>query len=202
MVTKRQSDILGLIRKRGGSIRTTQAKELGISPATLYKLHEIGAVEMLGRGAFRLTGLQDDGHGELIRVASRMPRGVFCLETALHFHGLLPDTPDAIHIAVPPTTRNPVFEGLSVVVHRFIGEAFASGIEKRRIGGVTLRCYCMEKTLADCFRFRSKVGIERCVQALRRYCELPEADPKKVREYAKGCRVKTVIRPYLEALSL
>jgi len=202
MVTKRQDEILVLIRKRGGSIRTTQAKELGISPGTLYKLHEIGAVEMLGRGIFRLAGLPEDGRGGLVRVASRMPRGVFCLETALHFHGLLPETPESIHIAVPPTTRTPVFEGVSVVVHRFSGDAFASGIEKHRIGGVTARIYCMEKTLADCFRFRSKVGIERCVQSLRRYYELPGADLEKVRGYAKGCRIETVIRPYLEAMGL
>ena len=202
MVTKRQSEVLGWIRKRGGSIRTTQAKELGISPGTLYKLEEIGAVEMLGRGIFRLVGLPEDDCGDLIRVASRMPRGVFCLETALHFHGLLTDTPRAIHVAVPPTTRTPVFESISVVVHRFSGDSYTEGVEKRRIGGVTLRCYCAEKSLADCFRFRSKVGIETCVQSLRRYCERPEADLEKVRGYAKSCRVETVIRPYLEAMGL
>lgn len=202
MVTNRQSEILGMIRKRGGSIRTTEAKRLGISPGTLYKLEEIGEVEMLGRGVFRLAGLPDDDCGDLVRVASRMPRGVFCLETALHFHGLLTETPEAVHIAVPPTTRTPVFQGLSVVVHRLIGEAFAGGVEKCRKGGVSLKYYCAEKTLADCFRFRSKVGIERCVQALRRYCERPGADLEKVRGYAKRCRVESVMRPYLEALSL
>lgn len=202
MVTKRQSEVLGWIRKRGGSIRTTQAKEMGISPGTLYKLEEIGAVEMLGRGVFRLTGLPEGGCGDLIRVASRMPRGVFCLETALHFHGLLSGTPSAIHIAVPPTTRTPIFEEVSVVVHRFSGDAFTAGVEKCRIGGVTVRSYCVEKSLVDCFRFRSRVGVELSIQALRRFCEQPGADLEKVRGYAKTCRVETVIRPYLEALGL
>lgn len=199
-VTRRQNEILEWIRKNGGTIRTTQAKAGGISPGTLYKLHESGALEVLARGLFRLAEIPDDGHRELVQVAARLPRGVFCLNTALRFHGLLPDSPNKIHIAVTPTTRTPNVNGISLAVYRLTGKALSSGVVKRRIGGVIMRFYSVEKTLADCFRFRSRVGVENCIEALRRYCEQPGADLEKVRGYARVCHVERVMRPYLQVL--
>ncbi|MFM7316107.1 MAG: type IV toxin-antitoxin system AbiEi family antitoxin domain-containing protein, partial [bacterium] len=189
-MSKRQSEILAVIRKQGGSIRTSQAKAIGISPGTLYKLQESGVLEGLGRGMFRLSDIPDEGHHDLVQVAARLPQGVFCLETALHYHGLLSRTPAAVHIAVPPTTRTPGFDNLAVVVYRLTGDAFTMGVEKCRTGGVTVRCYSVEKTLADCFRFRSRVGVQTCIEALRRYCEQPGADLEKVRGYARVCHVE------------
>jgi predicted transcriptional regulator of viral defense system len=190
-----------MIRQQGGSIRTVDAKGLGISPTTLHKLKETGAIELLGRGIFRLKGLSDDGHSDLVRVTSRLPHGIICLESALFFHGLIDEQPESVHVAVKPTTRTPTVGEHTVTVHRFSGRSLTSGIQTHHIGGVKVHVYEAEKTLADCFRFRSRVGVVRCVTALRRYCQQPRANLEKVRKYAQQCHILRVIAPYLEALS-
>jgi predicted transcriptional regulator of viral defense system len=190
-----------MIRQQGGSIRTIDAKGLGISPTTLHKLKETGAIELLWRGVYRLKGLSDDGHSDLVRVTSRLPHGVICLESALFFHGLIDEKPESVHVAVKPTTRTPTFAQQTVTVHRFSGRSLTSGIVTHHIGGVGVQVFVAEKALADCFRFRSRVGVERCVTALRRYCQQPGANLEKVRKYAQQCHVHRVLALYIEAMS-
>jgi hypothetical protein len=93
----------------------------------------------------------------------------------------------------------PSLEYPPVQAHRFSNEAYKSGIEEHRIDDVPVKIYCPEKTLADCFKFRNKIGMDVVLEALTIYRTRNKRNLSKLIKYARVCRVENVIRPYLEA---
>ncbi len=191
---------VAVFKKHGGILRTAQALRVGIHPGTLYAMRDSGALEVVSRGVYRLADSSPLGNPDLVTVATRVPGGVICLISALAFHELTTQIPHEVHVALARGAEEPRLDQPPIKTYRFTGEAFTEGVETHEIDGVSVRIYSPEKTLADCFKFRSKVGIDTAVEAVRSYRERRTVKVDDLMRYAAICRVQKIIRPYLEAL--
>jgi predicted transcriptional regulator of viral defense system len=188
------------IRGFGGAFRTSEALRQGIHPRTLYVLRDSGVLEQLSRGSFRLAEQGPLSNPDLVTVASRVPQGVICLVSALSFHDLTTQIPHQVSIALCRTMRNPSIKYPPLKVYRYDDLCYQSGIEEHLIDGVIIKVYDPEKTLADCFKFRNKIGVDIVLEALKIYRERQFFKTKELLYYAGICRVERVMKPYLEAL--
>jgi len=191
---------VAVFEKHGGILHTAQALRAGIHPSTLYAMRDAGTLEVVSRGVYRLAGKAPLGDPDLVTVAARIPGGVICLISALAFHELTTQIPHEVHVALARGAERPRLDHPPVTIYRFSGEAFTEGVEVHKMDGVRVRVYNPEKTLADCFKFRNKVGLDTGVEALRLYRERRKVRVDDVMRYAAICRVKKIVRPYLEAL--
>jgi predicted transcriptional regulator of viral defense system len=189
-----------VFRKHGGLLRTTAAIEYGIHPRVLYAMRDGKAVEQLARGVYRLAGLPKLGNPDLVTVAIKAPQGVVCLISALAFHEITTQIPREVHIAIPRDSKGPRIEYPPVRVYVFSGKAHAEGIETRRLDGVPVKIYSPEKTLADCFKYRNKVGLDTAIEAVRLYRERKPVKVGEIMRFARVCRIARVMQPYLESL--
>ncbi len=189
-----------VFQRRRGTLRTVEALRAGIHPRALYTLRDSGEIEQVARGLFRLSSLPPPAEPDLLTVAKKVPRAVFCLLTALAFHRLITQVPHAVEIALARASRVPRLDHPPLKVFRFSPASLRAGIETHQIDGVTVRIYSREKTLADTFKYRRKIGLDVAIEALRAYRAQPECDWRRVLESARVCRVENVIRPYLEAV--
>lgn len=190
---------LAIIRKAGGAIRTTEAIESGVHPRTLYTLRDDGTLEQISRGVYRLAELDAISSPDLVTVASRAPLSVICLISALSFHNLTTQIPHQVTIAIDRASRIPKIDFPPISVHRFSFDSFSAGIEEHDIDGITIRVYSPEKSIADCFKFRNRIGMEAVLEALKLYRERRRANLGKLLEYSRVCRVERIMSPYLEA---
>ncbi len=184
---------------RCGTLRTGEALAAGIHPRTLYEMRDSGELEQLARGVYRLAAMPPLSDPDLATVGKRIPQGVVCLISALAFHELTTQIPHVVHLAISRTARSPTLEFPPLQIYRFSGQAFHAGVEVHAIESVEVRIYSLEKTLADCFKYRNKIGLDIALEALRAYRDRRSANLQQVLEYARVCRVEKVIRPYLEA---
>lgn len=191
---------LTIIRKMGGTIRTSEAIGAGIHPRTLYQLRDNGDLEVLSRGIYRLADQTATSEPDLVVVATRIPQSIICLVSALAFHEMTTQIPRAVSVALIKGSETPRLDYPPLNVHRFSGAAFQEGVEEHKVDGVLIKVYCPEKTLADCFKFRNKLGMDIVLEALKIYKSRKPFDSNKLLKYAKICRVEKVMRPYLEAL--
>ena len=189
-----------VFKQHGGILRTAQALREGIHPSTLYAMRDDGTLEIVSRGVYRLADSDPLGNPDLVTVASRIPLGVVCLISALSFHELTTQIPHEVHVALPRGAEEPRLEHPPLRTYRFSGEAFTEGIEIHEFDGVNVRIYNPEKTLADCFKFRNRIGLDTAVEAVRFYRERGHVKVDDLMRYASICRVKKIIRPYLEAI--
>lgn len=189
-----------VFRKHGGALRMTDAIQEGIHRRTLYAMRDGGITEQLSRGLFRLANAPPPGNPDLITVALKAPKGVICLISALAFHDLTTQVPHEIYLAVPRDSEPPRLTCPPVRVFRFSPRPFAEGIEVHELDGVSVRIYSREKTLADCFKYRNKIGLDTVVEALRRYREKGRVRVDALMHFAAVCRVSKVMRPYVEAV--
>jgi predicted transcriptional regulator of viral defense system len=190
-----------VFQKRGGTLRTSEALAAGIHPRTLYALRDAGELEQLARGLYRLAGLPPLSEPDLATVAKCIPQGVVCLISALAYHELTTQVPHEVHLALPRTARHPRLEYPPLHVYRFSRKSFEAGVETHVVDKVLVRVYCPEKTLADCFKYRNKIGLDVAIEALRAYRNRRGARLQAVLEYSRICRVEHVLRPYLEAIA-
>jgi len=191
---------IAVFKKHGGILRTAQAMRAGIHPATLYSMRDSGALEEISRGVYRLAGSQPLSNPDLVIVAARTPGAVICLISALSFHDLTPQIPHEVHLALPRGAEEPRLDYPPVRTYRFSGRAFSEGVDTQELDGVRVRIYNPEKTIADCFKFRSRIGLDTVVEAVRYYRERQQVKVDRLMHYASICRVSKVIRPYLDAL--
>ena len=189
-----------IFRNNDGIMRTGDAINAGIHPSTLYTLYEKGILEQLSRGLYRLKEESFPTNPDFISVARRIPGGVICLISALSFYELTLQIPHEVYIALPRGARTPKLDYPPIQIFRFIGDAFSQGIEITQIDNIPVRIYCMEKTIADAFKFRNRIGLDTATEALRSYMERKDRNIDKLMHYAEICRVSRIIRPYIEAL--
>jgi len=187
-------------KAHGGTLHTTEALAAGIHPRTLYAMRDAGDIETLARGVYRLTGLPPLANPDLTTVAKCVPHGVICLISALAVHELTTQIPHEIHVAISRTARRPRLTFPPLRIYRFSSAAFAAGVDTQTMDGISVRVYSPEKTLADCFKYRNKIGMDVVLEALRAY-RRKQPRFQRVLEYAKICRVERLMRPYLEALA-
>jgi predicted transcriptional regulator of viral defense system len=191
--------VLALARKRG-MLRARDLKALGIPGTYLHRLVQHGRLERLARGLYRLPGHEITAQHGLAQVCAKIPHGVVCLLSALQFHELTTQWPPEVWIAIDRKGAKPTVNGLPVRVVRFSGAALRAGVEERQIEGVTVRVTNPAKTVADCFKYRNKLGQDVALEALRDCWRKRKATVDELWQYAKVCRVAKVMRPYMESL--
>ncbi len=188
-----------IFRQQGGQLRMSEAIAQGISRYTLYRMRDNGVLERVSRGIYRLVDLPPISHPDLVTVSLRFPKAVICLISALSYHGMTSQIPHEVSVAVPRDARMPSLDYPPVHAYKLSGDAFAAGIETHLIDGVAVRIYSAEKTLADCFKYRNKLGMDVVLEALKLYRSQKKFNMDKLLEYARVCRVEKIIRSYLQA---
>jgi predicted transcriptional regulator of viral defense system len=190
-----------LFTKHGGTLRTSQAIRLGIHPRTLYALRDHGEIERVGRGIYRLASASPLTNPDWTAIMSRLPRAVICLISALAHHGLTTQVPHTSDIALPSHSQIPKLDGIAIRVFWFSEPSLSAGVEIVTIDGTDVRVYSAEKTVADCFKYRNKIGLDVAVEGLREYREKKrKPNYKALLEFARINRVEKIMMPYLDAL--
>jgi predicted transcriptional regulator of viral defense system len=199
MSTHDERKAIQLIR-RLGIVRPVDLELRGIPRRRLYQLVRKGQVERKGRGVYTASSHNYSAEHVLAQVAKRVPGGVLCLLTALRFHELTTQAPAEVWIALPEKARKPRLDYPRLRVARFSGAALTEGIERHRIEGVDVRVYSPAKTVADCFKYRNKVGVDVAVEALRDFSRRYRGGATELARFARICRVTRVMQPYLDAI--
>jgi len=195
-----QTKAVTLIKTRGGMVRTTEAIKAGIHNRTLRQLCHTGTLEQVSRGIYRLASHPPISNPDLVTVAVRVPNAIVCLISALAFHELTTQIPHAVSIALKKGSETPRLEHPPITVHRFTETSLNAGIEEHRIDGVAVRIYSPEKTLADGFKFRHKIGMDVVLEALKLYKARKTFNLGELFKFARICRVENVMKPYLETM--
>jgi predicted transcriptional regulator of viral defense system len=166
-MTARQQ-VLGIAR-RSGVIRPGDLSAEGIAPVYLTRLVRSGELVRVGRGLHSLAAGAPSANRTLVEAARHLPRGVVCLLSALRLHGLATQMPPAVWMAIDVKARQPRAAGPPLEIVRMSGRALTEGVEERILEGVRVRVYAQAKTVADCFKFRNKIGLDVALDALRDY---------------------------------
>lgn len=189
-----------IFHKHGGQLRMSEALASGMTRYTLYALRDRGVVEQITRGIYRLRELPPLGNPDMVTVSLRFPKAVVCLVSALAWHGITTQIPHVVSVAVPKDSRTPTLDYPPIKAHKFSHEAYGPGIEEHLLDGAPVKIYNPEKTLADCFKFRHKIGMDVALEALKLHKARNGLNLGELLEYARICRVEKVMRPYLEML--
>ena len=187
-----------IFRHHNGILRNRQALELGIDRPTLARMVKAGILVRESRGVYRLAAQHPLSNPDLTIVALRVPSAVFCLISALNYHNLTTQIPYQVYIALPRDTKAPRLDYPPVNITYLSEAPYSAGIEEHTLDGVSVRIYCREKTIVDCFKFRNKIGQDVAIEALKDYLHQPGRDVRKLLEYAAINRVSNTIMPYLK----
>lgn len=196
----KKTDPIEIFRQHNGILRTAEAIKLGIHPVYLYRLRDEGVLESLGRGVFRLASMPDFSEPDLVLVAKRIPHGIACLISALAYYELTTQIPHFVYIALPRTSRLPKPSYPPLRFFWYSKDAYESGIETISISGFPVKIYNVEKTLADCLKFRQKIGMDVVLEAYKEYWRKGKTNLDKLYDYAKICRVENILQPIIETI--
>ena len=188
------------LAKRQPVLQVKDLREHGIHPEHLRRLLRKGLVERKSRGIYRLSETNATEHQALAEIGKRLPQSVVCLLSALAFHELGTQLSPDVWLAVERQAARPTSVNPPLRVVRMSGKAFSEGIGEHSIEGVKVQVYTPGKTVADCFKFRNKIGLDIAMEALRECWRGKKATMDELWRYAKICRVDKVMRPYLESL--
>ena len=186
--------------RRKGIVRPRDLEALGIPREYLLRLHRQGKLSRSGRGIYTLPDAAVTEHHSYAEVAKRVPEAILCLLSALAFHELTTQSPAEVWIALGKGARKPAILSPSLRVVRLTEPSLSEGVEKHTVEGVPVRVYSAAKTVADCFKFRNKIGLDVAIEALKDSLRQKKATINDIYHYAKICRVSNVIRPCMEAL--
>ncbi len=199
-MTKTEQRIKALLR-RAGTARSRELVAAGMSRSALSRMVAAGQLVRVARGLYALPDYQGGEHSALVAVAKRAPGVVFCLLTALRIHDLTTQAPFEVWIAIGNKEHPPRLDYPPLRTVRFAAAALAAGVETHRIDGATVRVTSVAKTVADCFKFRNKIGLDVALEALREARRAKKASADELWRYARINRVTNVMRPYLEAVA-
>jgi predicted transcriptional regulator of viral defense system len=193
------------LRQLAKQAKTLRARDLdrhGIARSYLRQLVEQGVLIQTGRGLYSLAEMPVSEHQTLIEVSLRLPHGVVCLASALRFHNLTTQNPWKVWMLIETGKRVPKIDYPPVVVFQASGASFSEGIEHYMLEGVSVPVTSVAKTVADCFKYRHKVGLDVALEALRECLRERRATRDDLHHFARLCRVERVMQPYLEAFTL
>ena len=185
---------------QAGVLRPRDLHAHGIPREYLSWLCERGLIQRVGRGLYVLPDADVTEHHTLAAACKRVPQGVVCLLSALRFHGLTTQSPSEVWLAIEVKAWCPRVDYPPLRFARFSAPTLAAGVEEHRIEGVLVKVYNPAKTVADCFKYRHKIGRDVAIEALRDSLRQARCTPDELLRYAQVCRVANVMRPYLEAL--
>ena len=192
--------ILDLAAQRG-LIRPRDLNERGLPTVALTRLVRQGLLQRVGRGLYAIPDRPVSEHGALAELARKHPQAIICLLSALRLHELTTQSPFEVWLAIPNKARSPKMDYPPLRIVRFSGAALAEGIEERVIDGVLVRVTNVARTVADCFKFRKKIGLDVALEALQEAWRAKRLSMDELWRYATLCRVANVMRPYMESLS-
>ena len=190
--------VLAIARQRR-IVRPRDLEGLGIPREYLLRLMRQGLLHRAGRGVYELAEMSPTEHHSLAVVTKEIPHGVICLLSSLRFHELTTQQPSEVWIGIPVRGWYPKVSTTAHQVVRYSDSTFNAGVRVHRIEGVPVRIFEPAKTVADCFKYRNKIGLDVALEALRDTLRQRKATVDEIERYAAICRVSKVIRPYLEA---
>ena len=180
-------------------VRAGDLDSCGIPRHCLTSLVASGEIERIARGVYAVVDGDVSSNRTLAEAALRVPRGTVCLLSALRFHNFTTQIPSRVWLAIGANSWTPQESEIPLRIVRFSGEAFTAGVEEHVIEQVPVKIYSAAKTVADCFKFRNKIGLDIALEALRESLQERKCTVDAIWKYAKICRISNVIRPYLEA---
>ena len=199
METSHQT-ILDLAAQRG-LIRPRDLDALGLPSVALTRLVRQGLLVRVGRGLYARPDRRVSEHGTLAEVARKHPQAIVCLLSALRVHDLTTQSPFEVWLAIPNKARAPRMDYPPLRIVRFSGPLLAEGVEEHSIDGVPVRITSVARTVADCFKYRNKIGLDVALEAFREAWSEKRVSMDEVWRYARMCRVANVMRPYLASLT-
>lgn len=192
--------ILELARQHG-LIRPRDLVAQGLPRVALTRLVRLGRITRVGRGLYAIPGRSVSEHGSLAEVGRKHPQAIVCLLSALRVHDLTTQSPFEVWLAIANKARAPKMDYPPLRIVRFSGASLTEGIEEHLIDGVTVRVTNVARTVADCFKFRNKIGLDVALEALQEAWRGKRVSMDELWHYATLCRVANVMRPYMESLS-
>ena len=197
--TKKQT-ILKQFKKKP-FLRPRDLDALKISREYLNKLYTEGVLERPSRGLYVLPNSEPSEHRTIVEACKLVPKGIVCLLTALRIHELTTQSPFEVWMAIGEKARRPKIDYPPLRIVRHSGQSLSYGIETRKIEGIKVSVYSPAKTVADCFKYRNKIGLDVAIEALRDCRLQKKATNEEIWRAAKVCRMANVIRPYLESIT-
>lgn len=192
--------MLNYFKKHGGIVRFSSIIKAGFHSDTLSALEKEGRIEKIARGLYRMTQYKFGAYPDLVIACFQAPRGIVCLVSALAFHEVTNEIPKYVDIAIPAGTRANRIKYPPVRFYRFSTKTWNSGIEVHQFEGRKIRVYNLAKTIADCFKFRNRIGFNVVRDALKIAVTEKKIKPQDIMKYAKLCRVDRIIKPILETM--
>ena len=190
------------LAERQPLLRARDLAEHGLPTVVLSRLVAAGKLERVARGIYSLPGRPGSEHRSLAEAALRVPRGVVCLLSALRVHGIGTQAPFEVWLAIPHHSPTPRLEQPALRTVRMSGPAFSEGIDAVEIDGVKVPVFNANKTVADCFKYRNKIGLDVALEALREGWSQRKLSMDALWHYATVNRVANVMRPYLESVTV
>ena len=197
--TTQTDKVLELVRKVG-VLRPRDLDPYDIPRTYLSRLCAAGKLQRIARGLYVLPNSGISEHHSLVEACKRVPKGVVCLLSALRFHELTTQAPFEVWLAIGEKAWRPRIEHPPLRIVRFSQTTLNTGVEEHQIEGVTVHVYTPAKTVADCFKYRNKIGLDVAIEALKECLRSRLSTVDDLWHYADICRVKNVMRPYLESL--
>lgn len=191
--------VLDIVRKEG-VLRPKDLDPFDIPREYLRRLYDQGLLRRTGRGLYVLANGEETEQQTLAEACKRVPHGVLCLLSALQYHDLTTQAPFEVWMAIDRKAWRPKIDRPAIRFVRFSGPAFTEGVAEHRIGGASIKVYSPAKTVADCFKYRNKIGLDVALEALRDCYRSRKCTVDDLLKYGEICRVANVIKPYLEAI--
>lgn len=196
-----QRQIARAVLTARGMARLAELREAGVTAATMTRMERDGEVIRLARGLYQLPDAPLDTHHSLAEAAKRVPKGVVCLVSALAFHGLTDQLPSQVWLAIGQKDWSPKSDGTPIRLVRFTDGLLSENVETHSVEGVSVKVFGAAKTIADCFRYRNKIGLSVAIEGLQEALRQRKATPDAIARHAERGAVATVILPYLVALT-
>jgi predicted transcriptional regulator of viral defense system len=184
-----------------GILRSRDVETLGIHREYLRRLEQQGLLIRSGRGIYTLQETDFTEHHSLVEASQRVPRSIVCLLSALRFHEITTQAPFEVWLAIHGKAHTPREKLIPLHIVYMSGKAFESGIETHQLEGIPVQIYNLPKTVADCFKYRNKIGLDVALEALRESWRDRRCTMDELWHYAKICRVSNIMCPYLEFLT-
>ena len=197
---KAQRDKVKELLDQSPMITSAQSAIIGIDSKTLSRMTDDGEINRIARGLYTSADYIPGTYHSFIEACKVIDNGVICLLSAIAFHEIGTQNPSEIWMAIPRRSRKPQMKELPLRITQFTGDSYSKGMEQRTVDGAEIKVYNIPKTIADCFKYRNKIGLSVAIEALKDVIHSNRASIDDIIYYARICRVQEVIRPYMESI--
>lgn len=196
----KESQLIQFLKQKGGMASFFELDSAGFNKALIKVSLANNNIQKLDRGLYGLSEGMSFSNPDFMAISIKIPKGIVCLLSALAFHEATNEIPKYVDVAIPRGSHESRIKYPPVRFYRFALDAWKSGVEKREIEGHTVKVYSLAKTVADCFKFRNRIGANVARDALKVAITEKRVKPKEIMEYAKICRVDRIIKPIIETM--